>query len=53
MACHQSTYKTTCVKFCSAIENFYYVPILLKMSKRAAKMIYKETFNDNDRLIAM
>ena len=53
LARHQSTYKTTYVKFFSTIENSYYMPILLKMSERAAKMIHKGTFKDNHGSIVM
>ena len=42
LARHQSTYKITYVKFCSATEKSFYVPILLELSKGAAKIIHKK-----------
>ena len=50
---HQFTYKITCVKFCSAIAKSYYVPIFLKFSIGAAKIIHNELFKDNDGSVKM
>ena len=40
-------------KFCSAIEKWYYLSILLKMSIGAAKITHCELFKDKDCSIAM
>ena len=53
LARHQSIYKITYVKFCSATEKSYYVPILLELPKGAAKIIHKKTFKDKDYSIKM
>ena len=48
---HSSIHKA--FNFCSAIETFYCVSILLKIFERAFEIIHNETFKDTDRSIAM
>ena len=49
LARHPSIYKISPSNVCSATKKSYYVYILLKKSKVIAKIIYNETYKDNDR----